>query len=96
MNDFTTKLEQYLSLFPDNATNWIQASDEIKGLCRLVRTTYNEMVINVCEEDPASVPSLLFKDFKTPSRWNKESKKQIRSLWPKLKDNHQAFIISEL
>lgn len=79
-------LKRYLNRFPDKAQNWSLATDEIKDICHIIRTAYNEIDLNLCEGDKGSIESLNFARFKTPSIWNSEAKKQIFEIWQKMSD----------
>jgi hypothetical protein len=86
MKNLDKKLNDFINQFPDNATNWSQATDEIRDLCRGCRESYNELVLNVVEGEKGYIDALDFRSFKTPSQWNTEAKKMIRTLWAKMDD----------
>lgn len=75
MKNLDEKLESFLSQFPDNAQTWRDATDEIMDLCRGVRESYNELVLDVMEGEKGYIEGLDFRSFKTPSQWNTEAKK---------------------
>lgn len=87
------KMQSFLNKFPDNATSWTQATDELRDMTHDVRTSYNELVLNVDEDDPKAIDSLDFRSFKTPSEWNTKAKKQITELWDKLPVSEREIFI---
>ena len=84
--DFDKELHKILDQYPNNAKTWKEADDFIRELTRSVRTSYNELMLDVLEGEKGYIESLNFRSFKTPSEWNTKSKKQILSLWPKMND----------
>jgi hypothetical protein len=63
------KIQIFLSKFPDNATSWAHATDEIRDISRASR--------EFLEEDNVAVNAVNFASFKTPAEWNTEGKKSI-------------------
>ena len=90
--DNTTKLETYMAKFPDNATSWRQATDEMRDLARRVRMAYNELVLKVTDPDEQGIEAINFKMIATPSEWNTKAKQQIRILWGPLSPRTQEQI----
>ena len=87
------KLETYLANFPDNATCWSQATDEIRDLCYQTRLMYNECVLDVCESDAGYVEGLNFRSFTKPSQWNTQGKKFINKYFYKLPKYAQDHVL---
>ena len=83
------RIKNYMAEFPNNATSWAQATDEIRDLAHSVRTTYNE-----CRE--ADIKSLNFRSFKKPSDWNTNAKKQINQIWKKLTPGEKISVFETL
>ncbi len=77
-NEFPAKINSFLNKFPDDATSWKQATDEVRDISRVARETYNEETLNVSHEDKKAMKSLNFNSFTTPSKWNTEGKKFIK------------------
>lgn len=87
------KAEKFLSNFPDNATSWAQATDEIRDMARTAKDYYNEITLDVSSEDPKGLKPLDFKKLKTPSQWNTQGKKYIRDAYKKMNaDARQQFL----
>lgn len=80
----TQKIENFISKFPDNATCWSQATDEIRDLARTAKEYYNEIDLDLLseevEEGQGQQP-LNFRALKTPSEWNTQGKVYIREVW---------------
>lgn len=79
-------IERFLAKFPDNATSWDKATDEIREIARTAREYYNGITLDVLEEDPKALQPLDFRSFKTPSQWNTQAKKFIRDTYAKMND----------
>ncbi len=87
------KLNTFLKKFPNDAKEWDKATDEIRDVAKLIRDAYNEQVLNVLENEDGYIKGLEFRDFKTPSQWNTEAKKQILHLWILLPENVKKNVI---
>lgn len=85
-SELDNRLESFLKRFPNNAKHWSEATDEIMDLCHQVRTTYNELVLDVIEGEEGYIESLNWREMKSPSQWNTEFKNMILNLWPKMTD----------
>lgn len=70
-------LTTFLSQFPDNATDWSDATDELRDTSRFINELYNALT-------DGNVVTLDFNKLGTPSEWNIESKKYILDLYNKL------------
>jgi len=79
-----SKIEKFLKKFPDNATSWKEATDEIRDMARTAKEYYNELVLDVLKDDEKALKPLDFKSIKTPSEWNKKGKEYIRNVFNKL------------
>jgi hypothetical protein len=83
-DSFSVKLNKFISKFPDNATSWADATDEIRDMASKVRQYYNEYVLDVNQDDPTALKPLNFKQFTTPSEWNTKGKQYIIDTFNKL------------
>lgn len=83
-SNLPSNLENFLNGFPNNATNWGQATDEVRDIARIVRQAHNELDLDLCEGDEGTVEALDFRSFKTPSEWNTKAKAQINETWAKM------------
>lgn len=72
-----TLLDEFLAKFPNNATSWVNATDEIKDLSRTSREYLEEYQGIIVEP-------LNFKQLKSPARWNTKGKESIRSNFGKM------------
>lgn len=86
MNTVTTQrqqdilLEKFLAKFPDDATSWAQATDEIRDMARTAKEYYNEIDLDLSNDDSEAYPALDFTLMKKPSQWNTLGKKYIRAV----------------
>lgn len=87
-------LNEFINKFPNDATSWSQATDEIRDLCRYVREAYNEHVVDTTPGDARHINSLDFRQFKKPAQWNTEARKMIEELWAKLPEEQKIRILS--
>lgn len=77
-----TDLENFLAKFPDNASNWTQATDEIRDLARTAKEYYNEIDLDLTQtevEEGQGLQPLDFRAIKTPAEWNSKGKAYILS-----------------
>ncbi len=86
------KLEKFLERFPENATKWWQATDELSDVYAWITSAYNEQH----EDEPEKHLKSIGRDnCKTPSEWNTKYKMAIREgikkLSPRQKDDLFAF-----
>lgn len=92
-------IEKFLSKFPDDAKSWGQATDEIRDLARSAKETYNDIDLDVSNDDSKALQPLNFKEIKTPSEWNTKGKQYIRDTYNKMspqakqyfEDNHKEW-----
>ena len=68
------RLERFLAKFPDNATSWTQATDELPDLYCWI------------SDDGARFPPVGRVNCLTPAEWNQKYKAAIRSGFAKLDD----------
>ena len=73
--------EAFLAKFPDNATSWAKATDEVRDIARTAKEYYNGITLDVLEEDPKAMQPWDFRRLKTPSEWNTKGKKYIRTAY---------------
>jgi len=85
-------IQEFLTSFPNNASSWSQATDEIRDLCFKIRSVYNEMALDLVEGDEGYIERLDFRSFKTPSQWNTEGKAFILKYWALLPSNERTSI----
>lgn len=92
--DKEARLHKFLSKFPDNATSWPQATEEIRDLARGARETLTEidldMLYDEWETNPDAPQPLDFRILKTPSEWNTQGKKYILDTYNKMSDQAKA------
>lgn len=72
------KLERFLAEFPDNATSWAQATDELPDLYRWI------------SKNGERFPSVGRDNCRTPAEWNQKYKAAIRSGFSKLDEKTQT------
>ena len=82
-------VEKYLSKFPDTATSWRNATDEIRDIARISKEFINEL-------DNANVDALDFHSLKTPADWNMTGKDYIRMNMSKMSKNTLRRFLDEL
>lgn len=83
-------LDKYLSSFPDNATDWNQATDEIRDICKYAREFYNEYQ----GEIDGYVQPLNYKSITDPSDWNTLSKLYLEEIYSKMNQETKEQYIS--
>src|SRR6187401_1525170 len=69
-NNNNMTLSKFLKQFPDNATSWAQATDEVRDISRWSRET-------LLSVDNLDVPQECFHYFPTPEAWNRFGKNSI-------------------
>ena len=79
-------VKRYLDEFPNDATSWADATDEIRDLSRASKEYVNEYDLDVLDDDPKAVKPLDFRELKKPSQWNTEGKKYILKNIDKMSD----------
>lgn len=97
----------FLSLFPDNATKWSQATDEVRDFARWSKEYINEFDLDLLQEEVEAGKGrqpLDFTKLDTPSKWNTQSKKYVYESMQLMSDNtltrfhnmlHESFNIAE-
>jgi hypothetical protein len=73
-----TKIEKFLERFPKNATNWGDATDEIRDLSRTSREYLEEL-------DGVTVKPVNFNACKTPAAWNTKGRESILANFDKMR-----------
>lgn len=71
------KLKNFLYGFPNDTTYWSDATDEIRDMARKSKEIYNEIDLDVLEDDEKALQPLDFRQLKTPSEWNRKGKEYI-------------------
>jgi len=71
------KIEDFLKQFPDNATSWADATDEVRDFARTAKEYYNELDLDLLVDDPKGLYPLDFRSIKTPAEWNKKGRDYI-------------------
>ncbi len=66
------KIEKFLDRFPTNATEWRDATDEVRDLSRSSREFLEEV-------DGIAIEPVNFKEVKNPSEWNTKGRDSILS-----------------
>ena len=84
-----TDVEKFLDQFPDDATSWKEATDEIRDIARLAADFVNEF-----EKD--KVQRLDFKTLKTPADWNSVGKAYIMATISEMTNNTLKRFLEEL
>ena len=77
-------LTKYLNQFPDNATSWAQATDEVRDLARTIKEFYND-------EELDKVDACDFRFITKPSIWNTKGKKYIFEVYSKMNKSKKSF-----
>ena len=70
----------FLSLFPDNAVKWSQATDEVRDFARWSRVYINEFDLDLLQEEVEAGKGrqpLDFTKLNTPSEWNTQGKRYV-------------------
>jgi hypothetical protein len=84
-------LTKFLSQFPNDATSWKNATDEVRDICRICRE-------NIEEFDGIKLTAVDFRSFITPSKWNTKGKKfianTITKMSPMCKDHTLSILTS--
>ena len=74
--------------FPRDATKWSQATDEPRELAKLARDLYNELDLDLTEDEIENegkgIQSLNFRSFKTPFEWNSKAQDFIVMVYNKM------------
>lgn len=65
-----TNIERFLERFPKNATNWSQATDEVRDMAREARELLEEY-------EGVIVEPINFRNIETPAQWNTEGRDSI-------------------
>lgn len=79
------QIENFLARFPKNATNWAQATEEIRDLSRESREYLQEM-------DGVIVEPVDFHRLRTPAEWNTKGRDSIIANYDRMrKDTRTAF-----
>lgn len=85
------KLDKFFKQFPDDATSWRYATDELRDMARGAREIYTEMDLDMLtdewEKNPDAPQPLDFDKLKTPAEWNSKSKAYILDTLDKMSDD---------
>jgi phytoene dehydrogenase-like protein len=81
------KLKKFLAKFPDDAKSWDEATDEIRDMSRIAKEYYNDMDLDLLEDEDGALQPLNFRAFNTPSEWNTKGKEYILSTYAKMSNN---------
>ena len=82
-------VETFLAQFPDDATSWKQATDEVRDLARLAADF-------VSEYERTNINRLDFKTLKTPADWNSVGKAYIMAAISGMSNNTLKRFLEEL
>jgi hypothetical protein len=82
-------VETFLAQFPDDATSWKQATDEVRDLARLAADF-------VSEYERTDINRLDFKTLKTPADWNSVGKAYIMAAISGMSNNTLKRFLEEL
>lgn len=86
------KLKQFLSLFPDDAQSWADATDEVRDLARSAKELFNEMHL---ENSGKKLQPLDFRKFDKPSEWNKKGKQYILNTFSKMSNETKKQFLKQ-
>lgn len=70
-------LTKFLNQFPDNATNWSEATDEVRDIARTACEYYNDL-------EDKDIEPCNFRSFKTPKDWNTKGKEYIFDVYQQM------------
>jgi hypothetical protein len=73
-------VEKFLAKFPDTATSWKDATDELRDIARISREYIGEF-------DGIEVDAIDYHSLKTPAAWNMTSKDYIRHNMERMSKN---------
>ena len=82
-------IQTFLAQFPDDATSWKQATDEVRDLARFAADF-------VSEYERTNIKRLDFNTLKTPSDWNSVGKAYIMSAISGMSNNTLKRFLEEL
>lgn len=91
------QIEKFLAKFPDNATCWSQATDEIRDLARTAKEIYNELELSLTDvevEVGKGLQPLNFRSFSKPSQWNTLGKQYILDTFDKMGDRAKRIFFN--
>lgn len=74
-----TNIERFLERFPKNATNWAQATDEVRDMARKARELLEEY-------EGVIVEPVNFRTIETPAEWNTEGREFILTNFDRMAD----------
>lgn len=74
-----TNIERFLEKFPKNATNWSQATDEVRDMACKAREMLEEY-------EGVVVEPVNFRAIKTPAEWNTEGREFILTNFDRMAD----------
>lgn len=74
-----TNIERFLENFPKNATNWSQATDEVRDMARKARELLEEY-------EGVIVEPVNFRAIETPAEWNTEGREFILTNFDRMAD----------
>lgn len=97
-NSLPDAIEMYLYNFPDDATSWDQATDEIRDLARTVKEYYNEIDLDLTHaevENGKGLQPLDFRSIKTPADWNRLGKEYIRKAYSMMSSSTKLLFLDE-
>jgi hypothetical protein len=89
-------IESFLSKFPDNATSWKNATDEIRDISRTAKEYYNELDLGLSGDKLHETNALNFRELKTPSDWNTKGKQHINNIYSKMSDNTKKQFLESI
>jgi hypothetical protein len=78
------QLIEYLNQFPNDATSWAQATDEVRDLARTIKEFYND-------EELDKVEPCDFRFITKPSVWNTKGKNYIFEVYSKMNKSKKSF-----
>lgn len=87
-------IKNFLATFPNNATRWSEATDEIRDLARTAKELYNELELDLHSDDAGAIEPLDFRALKTPAEWNTKGKQYIMEVYSKMSEDTKKYFYS--
>lgn len=84
--DLPAGMEKFMAGFPDNATSWAQATDELSELAWLMREFHVTIDQDLLLDEPGAYPEPPIFRKGDPGERNAALKQYVKQLWPLLGD----------
>lgn len=86
-DEMIKNIESFLEKFPNNASSWKDATDEVRDLAKSARLIYTDIDLDLTDGDDGVPEALDFTKLRNPGRWNTEGKKYIMKMVGKMSDD---------